>query len=147
MSDHPSAVVECSEFPCLAVDRRNNLLFDLAAARAREGRLHAELIEQAQETLRRAWRHSVHHSWVENVVEFLQQDCALWQLYEIQGDRLRGLVRQLAREGHHLYASEEEQVLDLAKALTHYAAALKIVNGMERSRLEHAKAEVELHRA
>ncbi len=115
----------------------------LMAARAREERLYVELIETASAALRDASTISVHHWWIDDVVDDLGElpEGNNPFRYELLADRLRGELRSLHRQGHSLFIQEEESVKGLAKALTCYSHALKAVAVLERRRYLRDRAQ------
>lgn len=72
-----AALIACSGWFCAR---------ELAAARTREERLHAHLVDVAKRNLASAWCCSTHHSWMEDAWDFVCEDCNCWWRYESEGD-------------------------------------------------------------
>lgn len=107
----------------------------LAAARIREERLHAELLEAARLGWESAWVCSVHRSWMQDAWDFCSEEDNQWWRYESQAGMLRNHLKRLHTEGHHLFEHEEDQVREVAAKLTRYAHALRLVMVLEKRTL------------
>jgi hypothetical protein len=131
-----STTAACPELISVPCDDWCHGSAQLFAARAREERFYAELLETASEAFRDASTISAHHRWIKDVVDNLGElvECSNPFRYELLADRLRGELRSLHCQGHSLFIQEEEAVEGLAKVLTCYSHALKAVAVLERRR-------------
>jgi hypothetical protein len=82
-----------------------------------EERIHAELLHTTRDALEAASTISVHHSWLDEVWDFLLENRTNWWSYKIKHDTL---VSRYADSG--IYIQELEACRAVARSLRHYAA-------------------------
>lgn len=90
----------------------------LGVARLVEEKAWADLVNFTAATLERAWVCSVHHAWLEEIQEIIEGEVSGWWRYKTRADYLRSLLRKGS-----LYASENQDVLDVAERLEAYSDA------------------------
>ena len=109
----------------------------LAAARIAEDRHWQDLSEALPAAHARAWSHSVHRLWLDEVLDAVRSAGFDWQLANYFASRLRRELRE-----HELYAHEADDVRGVIRRLDAWAAAAKVVCRLEADTYSATRMEV-----